>query len=141
MSLGHEYIKISLYRTQSSLFNSVQVCSAPNIAALYSKALWWSYCWFRNNPPWHASLPPSEYPAQIIPSVTFKCTSHSLHKSRFNTGTLTSFTVGSYDVLAANRSKWRKKNKLTKDRRKRRKTKLAFLYTNQAEMNRRENGK
>lgn len=33
-----------------------------------------------------------------MPSVTFNVSSHSLHRSRFNTGTTTSFIAGSYAV-------------------------------------------
>lgn len=47
---------------------------------------------------WHASFPPSGYPAHIIPSVTFNSlyVIHRLHTSLFKTGTWTSFTASSY---------------------------------------------
>lgn len=41
------------------------------------------------------------YPAHIIPSVTFNESSHSLHISRFNTGTVTSLIAVSYAVFCA----------------------------------------
>lgn len=58
---------------------------------------------------------PTSYPAQIMPSVTFNESSHSLHKSRFNTGTTTSFIAGSYAVglefaKVAGEEKCKKKN-------------------------------
>lgn len=47
---------------------------------------------------WHASFPPSGYPAHIIPSVTFISlyAIQKLHTFLFKTGTWTSFTANSY---------------------------------------------
>ena len=65
--------------------------------------------WNQDKRTWHASFPPSGYPAQIIPSVTFTvcsnlfCRNHKLHISLPRIGTITSFTAGSY-VKA---KKWR----------------------------------